>query len=213
MVEPGTTVGAADDTIVEPTPAASVPAASGKGWASYSTNKKMLIGGGAGVVIGLGIYIWRKRQANAQVGAAQVAAPPSSSSASGANNTAPQYVLPSSNQDAVQGANDAALETALGSLGTTLNTIGNEVNNPPPPIITTTNTGNPFPPSTTTIPGEGLPGYFQPAPPLVQNTTPTGNTSTGQTGTIIFNQEPLSVQQELLSKAGMGPGGQVKAIP
>jgi hypothetical protein len=149
MVEPGATLtGAADDTAVEPTtsPVANPPSGS-RGWSSYSNNKKLAIGGGVGALIGLGIYLWRKRKADAAVGAAPA---PSSSSATGAGNTAPEYVLPSSNQDSVVGANDAALDTALGSIGTTLNTIGNDVNHPPPTVVTTTTTGTP--PATGTSP-------------------------------------------------------------
>lgn len=135
MVEPGSSLpGAADDTGISPATPTVSPASSGRGWSSYSNNKKLAIGGGVGLVFGVGLWLYGKRKA---------ANATTTTSTPGSGNTAPEYVLPSSNQDAVQGANDAALDTALGSIGSQLNAIGNDVNNQPAPIVTVTNNGTP----------------------------------------------------------------------
>lgn len=203
MVGPGTTLpGTADDTIDTTTPAASPPS-SGKGWSSYSNNKKLAIGGGGGVVIGIVLYIIIKRK-NASA-AASVAPTP------GAGNTAPMYVLPSSNQDAVQGANDAALNTALGSIGQQLTTIGNEVNNQPPTNVTTKSTvtygtcpdcvtfGSAPPPGYGYTYANGQWGLTQGAG-VGLNTPPTSSTGTHpiRTNPGGMEQLPLSVQQSII---------------
>ena len=82
MVEPGSTLpGTADDTQPTITPAAS-PASSGKGWSSYSNNKKMALAGGAGVVVGGAVYLYIRHKRNTATATAAPA--PSSASATGA---------------------------------------------------------------------------------------------------------------------------------
>lgn len=159
MVAPGATVGAADDTgvTVQPTTPAVSPASSGTGWSSYSNNKKLGIGAAVGVVAGLGVYIWIKHKKQTGTGT-------TNTSGAGANNNAPVFVLPSSNQDAVQGANDAALDTALGSIGTELNSVGSDVNNLQP-TTTINNIGGPG--STLQTTGGGTPAVSAPGQALV----------------------------------------------
>lgn len=192
MVEPASVVpaaGAADDTPSPITPAAS-PASSGKGWSSYSNNKKLAIGGGVGLVLGVGFYIYKKRQSASASANATPAA--SSSTATGAGNTAPEYVLPSSNQDAVQGANDAALDTALGSVNTTLAGIGTDINNVPPPSSTSSVTYGSGTNSTT---------FAAPPPPGYGYTYNNGQWGLTQGAGVGLNSPPTSIKTSTTGSA------------
>lgn len=144
MVSPGSDPG--------PGPSDSPPAGAPRGFASWSSTKKMaVIGGGVGLLAL--VYLYSKSKSKAAT---------STSTTSGSNSTTPTLVLPSSNQDSTSSANYASLMTGLNNLSNQVSQIKSTSVTTP---VTTPTTPVATGPPTTPAPSGGSVPPIGPATP------------------------------------------------